>query len=93
MKHFGIFCFVSLLTFCLGLGAIGSYKEATDYSTTIERTTAFIERRMREDQVTGVSIALVDGQKTIWSQRFGFADKEKDLELSLIHISEPTRPY
>ena len=82
MKHFGIFCFVSLLTFCLGLGAIGSYKEATDYSTTIERTTAFIERRMREDQVTGVSIALVDGQKTIWSQRFGFADKEKDLEAS-----------
>jgi len=82
MKYFGIFCFVSLLTFCLALGAIGSYKEATDYSTTIEQTTAFIERRMREDQVTGVSIALVDGQKTVWSQGFGFADKEKGIQAS-----------
>jgi CubicO group peptidase (beta-lactamase class C family) len=82
MKYFGIFCFVSLLTFCLTLGAIGSDKKATDYSTTIEQATAFIEWRMREDQVTGVSIALVDGQKTVWSQGFGFADKEKDLQAS-----------
>ncbi len=82
MKYFGTFCFVSLLTFCLALGAIGSYKEATDYSITIEQITAFIERRMREDQVTGLSIALVDGQKTVWSQGFGFADKEKGIEAS-----------
>jgi len=82
MKSFGTFCFVSLLTFCLALGAIASYEKAVDYSTTIEQTTAFIERRMREDQVTGVSIALVDGQKTVWSQGFGFANKEKDIQAS-----------
>jgi CubicO group peptidase (beta-lactamase class C family) len=82
MKYFRILCFVSLLSFCLGPGAIASYEKAVDYSTTIEQTTAFIERRMREDQVTGISIALVDGQKTVWSQGFGFADKEKGLQAS-----------
>ena len=80
MKYFGIFCLVSLLAFCLALGAIGGCRKKADYSTTIEQTTAFIEQRMQENQVTGLSIALVDGQKTVWSQGFGFADKEKGIK-------------
>jgi len=79
MKYFGIFFFVSLLAFSLALGTIGGCKKETDYSKTIEQTTAFIEQKMPEGKVTGLSIALVDGQDMVWAQGFGFADKEKGI--------------
>lgn len=35
----------------------------------------FIDKEMAAKKVTGLSIALVDDQKTVWSQGYGFANK------------------
>jgi len=88
MKSFGTFCFVSLLAFCVALGVMGSCKKAAGYSTTIEQITALIEQRMQENQVTGLSIALVDGQDVVWAKGFGYADKENDVKATTETIYE-----
>ena len=88
MKSFGTFCFVSLLAFCLVLGVMGGCKKAAAYSTTIEQITALIEQRMQENQVTGLSIALVDGQDVVWAKGFGYADKENDVKATTETIYE-----
>jgi len=38
--------------------------------------TAFIQDHIAQNQVTGLSIALVDGQKVVCARGFGYADKE-----------------
>ncbi|GAI00234.1 unnamed protein product [marine sediment metagenome] len=88
MKSSGTFCLVSLLAFCLALGVIGGCKKAAGYSTTIEQITALIEQRMQENQVTGLSIALVDGQDVVWAQGFGYADQENDVKATTETIYE-----
>jgi CubicO group peptidase (beta-lactamase class C family) len=87
MKYFSTFCFVFLLTFCLALGVLHGCKKATDYSATIEQITALIEQKMQENQVTGLSIALVDGQHVVWAKGFGYADKENDVKATTEPIS------
>lgn len=54
-----------LFLFCLALAAVPGCGGATDYSATIGQITALIEQRMQENQVTGLSIALVDGQDVV----------------------------
>ncbi len=88
MKSFGTFCFVSLLAFCLALGVTGACAKATDYSTTIEQITALIEQEMQENQVTGLSIALVDGHEVVWAKGFGYADKENNVKTTTETIYE-----
>lgn len=46
-----------------------------DYTYTRQYISWFIEKQMRENNVTGLSIALVDDQQIIWSQGFGYEDK------------------
>ena len=55
------------------------HKAGTSYSATIEEMTAFIEQKMEEYDVTGLSIALVDGQRVVWAEGFGYADREKGI--------------
>jgi len=88
MKYFGTLCFVSFLAFCLALGVIGGCKKDADYSATIEQITALIEQRMQENQVTGLSIAIVDGQDVVWAKGFGYADKENDVKATTETIYE-----
>jgi len=38
--------------------------------------TWLIKKEMKRNQVMGVSIAIVDNQKVVWAQGFGFADKK-----------------
>lgn len=47
-----------------------------DYSQTISEVKDFIIKKMAKDDVPGVSIALVDGDKTVWSQGFGFCESK-----------------
>lgn len=64
---------------CLGLllsGCSNGGSSAPTYGSTISRMTAFIQDHMAQNQVTSLSIALVDGQKVVWAQGFGYADKE-----------------
>ena len=53
----------------------------TSYVQTIAEATTFIESQLTEENIAGLSIALVDaerepGSRLIWAQGFGMADKE-----------------
>jgi CubicO group peptidase (beta-lactamase class C family) len=71
----------SVLIFLLAGCATAPLKPATltrgDYSYTREYVSWLIRQEMERQQVTGLSIALVDDQKVVWSEGFGYADKAK----------------
>jgi CubicO group peptidase (beta-lactamase class C family) len=46
-----------------------------DYSFTKEYITWLIKNEMKQQDVTGLSIALVDDQRVVWAEGFGYADK------------------
>jgi CubicO group peptidase (beta-lactamase class C family) len=48
----------------------------TDYSAVIAAMPAVVKKAMDENQVTGLAVALVDGQRVVWAQGFGYADLE-----------------
>lgn len=85
-KAIWLFVFV----FCLALAPVSGCggSKGKDYSATIEQITTLIEKRMQENEVMGLSIALVDGQNVVWSQGFGYADKENDIKATAETIYE-----
>jgi CubicO group peptidase (beta-lactamase class C family) len=48
-----------------------------DYSYTMAYLRWLIEKEMDANEITGLSIALVDDQRVVWSSGFGYADEEK----------------
>jgi len=48
-----------------------------DYSYTKEHVSRLIREEMEKQQITGLSIALVDDQKVVWAEGFGYADKAR----------------
>jgi len=46
-----------------------------DYEQTKQCVSQLIKKEMKRNRVTGLSIALVDDQRIIWAEGFGFADK------------------
>lgn len=58
-------------------------KEATatpDYSSVTRDLSQLIQAAVEEAGITGLSVALVDDQKMVWSEGFGYADKENGIE-------------
>jgi CubicO group peptidase (beta-lactamase class C family) len=47
---------------------------AGNYDYVKEHITWLAKKEMKKNQVVGLSIALVDDQKTVWAQGFGYAD-------------------
>ena len=47
-----------------------------DYSYLKEYITAYIKERMKQKNVVGISIALVDHQELVWAEGFGYQNKE-----------------
>ena len=47
-----------------------------DYEPARRHLARLIEREMSDSEITGLSIALVDDQKVVWQQGFGYADLE-----------------
>ncbi len=47
-----------------------------DYNHTKKYLSWLVDREMAQNEITGISIALVDDQKVIWQQGFGYADLE-----------------
>jgi CubicO group peptidase (beta-lactamase class C family) len=64
-----------LVSGCTG----GSDAPPAPYANTISQMTAYIESSMAQSNVTGLSIALVDGQNVVWARGFGYADKENNI--------------
>ncbi|MDI6796056.1 MAG: serine hydrolase domain-containing protein [Desulfatibacillaceae bacterium] len=55
------------------------YLETRTFPETIRKTSSFINTTMAEKNGVGLSIALVDGEKIVWAQGFGWADKENSI--------------
>ncbi len=72
------FAFFSILAFVLGACATPPQKPDQitrgDYSSTESYISQLIEMKMKDRDITGLSIALVDDQKVVWAQGFGYAD-------------------
>ena len=77
-----LFIPVALLTLlgsaCSSLPRSPSIKSLADddYSLAIEYLQRYLPAQMKKRGLTGVSAALVDGQQLVWSEGFGFADKD-----------------
>ncbi len=53
-----------------------------DYPSITPYLSSVIKREMKKAKITGLSIALVDRNKMVWSEGFGFADKANEIEAS-----------
>ncbi len=69
---------IYVLFFAGGCSSSSSSSSNTgaDYTATIKNTSAYINSAIREYNLVGLSIALVDNDRIIWSEGFGWADKE-----------------
>jgi len=76
---FLFFQYICILLLLAGCTDGGGSSSAPNYETTISRMTTYIQNHMAQNQVTGLSIALVDGQKVVWARGFGYADKEANV--------------
>lgn len=50
-----------------------------DYRFTEKYLRWLIDREMTRDEITGLSIALIDDQQVVWQQGFGYADLENKI--------------
>lgn len=75
----------TLLATCLTLGACSTtimLPEAGargDYRPVEKYVSWLVEREMSDNEITGLSIALIDDQKVIWEKGFGYADLENNI--------------
>ena len=53
-----------------------------DYASVKAYVTALIRAEMKRHDVAGLSLALVDDQRVVWSEGFGFADRERGVPAS-----------
>jgi CubicO group peptidase (beta-lactamase class C family) len=74
-----VFVLLAALASCAAAPRKPAERVPGDYTHTREYTSWLIANEMRKHDVTGLSIALVDDQRVIWAQGFGFADKAKDV--------------
>jgi len=58
-----------------------------DYHYTEKYLRWMIQKEMDDNNVTGLSIALVDDQRVVWAEGFGYADKENHI------AATPQTPY
>jgi CubicO group peptidase (beta-lactamase class C family) len=53
-----------------------------DYAKVAEYVSALVRHEMKKREVTGLSIALVDDQRVVWSEGFGYADEAGNVPAS-----------
>ena len=68
-----------LLVVLFTAASCGSSGGGTSYENTMTQMTSFIEEQMEKDQVTGLGIALVDEDRTVWARGFGYADEAQQI--------------
>lgn len=57
------------------------FSQNTDYVNSLKKAKSKeIESLMKKYAVTGLSIALIDDQKTVWAQGFGYSDLENKIQ-------------
>ncbi len=79
---------ITLSTLTLFLGACATTLQKPDqftqgdYTSTEAYISQLIDKEMSDRHITGLSIALVDDQKIVWSQGFGYADVQNKVPAS-----------
>jgi CubicO group peptidase (beta-lactamase class C family) len=68
---------VLLLSAALSVRAADNVPPAAGYEDITRRLTALIERERVDKGLPALSIALVDGERIVWAQGFGFTDARK----------------
>jgi CubicO group peptidase (beta-lactamase class C family) len=63
------------LVFVALVGCSGSSSETSPYSATISAGRSIVRQVMNDTNATAVSVALSDGNGTIWTEAFGVTDK------------------
>lgn len=71
--------FSSLLLGCSGAPIKPKDIAPGDYEYTRQYMTWFIKKEMKSRNITGLSIALVDDQRIVWAEGFGYADKANNV--------------
>ncbi|GAB5605337.1 serine hydrolase domain-containing protein [Sideroxyarcus sp. TK5] len=70
-----LFAFIAALSACSTPPQKPAAVTRGDYGYTKQYIGWLIEQGMDDDDVTGLSIALVDDQQVVWAQGFGYEDK------------------
>jgi CubicO group peptidase (beta-lactamase class C family) len=79
LPRFLIFLAVLTLTACSAPVPVKPASFSGDnYAYAQSYLTWLIKKEMADNDITGLSIALVDDQKLVWSSGFGFSDAEKE---------------
>ena len=68
------FCTLSLLSGCTGAPPRPTNIARGDYAPAKQYLSATIRQDMAKHDVKGLSIALIDDQKVVWAEGFGYAD-------------------
>lgn len=77
MKKIGMGIFVVAFFMCSGCSTMPKKPDSLarkDYSYTKDYISWLIKKEMKKNDVTGLSLALVDDQRIVWAEGFGFAD-------------------
>ena len=78
----------------LTLPAVAAADGATDYSSVEATLSREIPQALRAGHTVGLSIALVDGDRTVWARGFGFADRANGVPVTadtLFHIGSTSK--
>ncbi len=70
---------VFMLAGCAGMPKKPDSTARGDYTYVQEYVSWLARKEMKKNDVTGLSIALVDDQRVIWAQGFGFADQANNV--------------
>src|SRR5262245_58460039 len=68
-----------LLSLLCGVASAADVPPERDYTEPIRRLERVIDDELKRGLISGVSIALVDDQRIVYANGFGYADKQRRL--------------
>lgn len=82
MKLYPVACLVAALSGCAAAPTPPVNLQPGDETAVKDYLTRLIGYELRKNDVPGLSIAIVDDQRVVWSQGFGYADQERRIAAS-----------
>jgi len=82
MKLLSLVLCVATLAGCSSAPTRPASVSRDDLASTQAYVTRLVQHEMAQNKVTGLSLALVDDQRIVWAQGFGFADVDQGIPAS-----------
>jgi CubicO group peptidase (beta-lactamase class C family) len=95
-RHISFILIAALLSACSTPPQKPAAVARGDYTYTKQYISWLIEQGMDDDEVTGLSIALVDDQRVVWAQGFGYEDKAAGIKATpdtLYHLGSIAKVF